>query len=308
MGPTEQKSLTQSGTKYIYQYFFLILCFTLVVLLSSFTLFMGEESWRENQGSTLAFVGVVVFINIIILLFLIVGLAYIFNGRREFDDEHDSNVILATILLVVYVLLFLIAVVYSKGFTGGRAFISAASLGFSSHLPELVVTLAISITSHILFGYAMIYLMGRLSSEEQKKRLKKAFYLLVLGNFTLNITGLIAYFMYFKIFQEVHLSLKEGKIKAAVTAPCPQCNRDISIESKICPNCGAKFDENNPITIDPRLTIEMPKSDYNLPSGYAPIKGPTEAQKNRLFRFIKIIIALVVILVSLYLIIRFLFP
>ena len=167
MGPTEQKSLTQSGTKYIYQYFFLILCFTVVVLLSSFTLFIGEESWREDSGSTLTFVGVVVFINIIILLLFIIGLAYIFNGRREFDDEHESNVILATILLIVYVVLFLIGVVYSKGFAGGRAFISAASLGFSSHLFELFVALAVSIASHILFGYAMMYLMGRLSSEEQ---------------------------------------------------------------------------------------------------------------------------------------------
>ena len=308
MGPTEQKSLTQSGIRYVYQYLFLTFCFNLVLLLSSFTLFIGEESWRENSGSTLTFVGVVVFISIMILLLLVVGLAYIFNGKREFDDEHESNVILATILLIVYVMLFLIAVVYSKGFTGGRAFISAASLGFSSHLLELVVTLAISIASHIIFGYAMMYLIGRLSSEEQKKRLQKAFYLLVAGNFTLNMTGLIAYFMYFKIFQEVHLSLKEGKIKAAVTAPCPQCNKDISIESKICPNCGAKFDESKPITIDPRLTIQMPKSEYSLPPGYAPIKGPTEAQKNRLFRFIKIIIALVVIIVSLYLVIRFLFP
>ena len=302
MGPTEPKSLTQSGTRYIYQYLFLTFCFTLALLLTSVTLFIGGESWLQNQGSALTFVAVDIFIAILILLLLFAGLAYLFNGRREFDNEHESNVILATILLIVYSILFLITLVYSKGFTGGRSFISAASLGFSSHIPELVVTLALSIASHIIFGYAMMYLLGRLSTEEQKKRLQKAFYLLVAGNFTLNITGLIAYFMFFKIFQEVHLSLKEGKIKAAVTAPCPQCTRDISIESKACPHCGAKFDEQTPIKIDPRLTIEMPKSEYNLPPGYAPIKGPTEAQKKRVIKFVKIIIAVVIAIVAVYII------
>jgi len=308
MGPTEPKSSTQSGIRYIYRYFILNFCFVLALLLFSVTLFIGGESWLLNQGSTLTFIGAVVFMALLILLWLIVGLAYVFNGRHEFDSEHDSNVILATILLIVYAILFLITLVYGKGFTGGRSFISAASLGFSSHILELVVTLALSIASHIIFGYAMMYLVGRVSSEEQKKRLRKAFYLLVAGNFTLNITGLIAYFMYFKIFQELYLSLKEGKIKAAVTAPCPQCDRDISVESTTCPHCGAKLDEQIPIKIDPRLTIEMPKSDYNLPPGYAPIKGPTEAQKKKLFRFIMIIVAIIVIVASLYFIIRFLFP
>jgi hypothetical protein len=307
MGPTEPKSLTQSGIRYICRYFILKFCFVLALLLFSVTLFIGGESWLGNPGSALTFVGVVVFITILILLWLIIGLAHVFNGRKEFDNEHESNVILSTILLIVYAILFLITVVYSKGFTGGTAFISAASLGFSSHILELAVTIALSIASHIIFGYAIIYSIGRLSSEEQKKRLQKAFYLLVIGNFTLNITGLIAYFMFFKVYREVYLSLKEGKIKAADTAPCPQCDRDISIESKVCPHCGAKFDEQTPIKIDPRLTIEMPKSEYNLPPGYAPIKGPTEAQKKKLFRFIMIIIAIIVVVTSLYLIIRFLF-
>lgn len=308
MGPTEHKSSTQSGVRFIYRYFFFNFCFVLALLLSSITLFIGGESWLDDSGSTLGFVGVVVFIAILILLFLIVGFVYIFNGRHEFDSEHDSNVILATILLVVYAILFLITLVYSKGFIGGGSFISAASLGFSSHILELVITLALSIASHIIFGYAMMHLLGRLSSEEQKKRLQTAFYLLVAGNFTLNITGLIAYFMYFKTFQELYLSLKEGKIKAAVTAPCPNCDRDISIESTACPHCGAKLDEQVPIKIDPRLTIEMPKSDYSLPQGYAPIKGPTEAQKKQLMKFILIIAGIVVTVAILYLLIRLLFP
>lgn len=300
MGPTEPKSLTESGIRYICQYFILTFCFILALLLFSVTLFIGGESWLSNQGSTLTFVAVVVFIAIIILLWLIGSLANIFNGRKEFDTEHESNVILATIFLIVYVILFLIALVYSKGFTGGRAFISAASTGFSSHIFELVITLALSIAAHILFGFAIIYLIQKLSSEEQKKRLRTALYLLVAGNFTLNITGLIAYFMFLKVYQEVYLSFKEGKIKAAVTAPCPQCNRDISIESQACPYCGAKFDEYPPIKIDPRLTMDVPRSEYKLPPGYAPIKGPTEAQKKRLIKFVKIIIAIVIAVVAIY--------
>lgn len=302
MGPTETKSLTQSGLRYICRYFILNLFFILALLLFSVTLFIGGESWLKNQGSTLTFVAIVVFIAIIILLWLIIGLANIFNGRKEFDTKHEPNVILATILLIVYITLFLVTLVYSKGFTGGRAFISAASIGFSSQVLELIVTLVLSIASHIIFGLAMAYLVKEVSSDDQKKRLRTALYLLVAGNFTLNITGLIAYFMFFKIYQEIYLSFKEGKIKAAVTAPCPQCDKDIPVESDVCPHCGTKFDKSAPIKIDPRLTMDAPKSEYTLPPGYAPIKGPTEAQKKKLFRFVKIIIAIIIAIVVVYII------
>lgn len=277
--------------------------FILGLLLASATLFIGEKSWLMDSGAALASVSAVVFIEFLILIFLIVGLANIFNGREEFDSEHESNIILATILLIVFFVLFLISIVSGKGFFGGVAFVAAAS---TQDFVGLAIVLGLSIAWSIIFGLAMTDLIKRLASEEQKKKMKKAFYLLVAGNFTLNITSIIAYYMFFKVYQEMHLSLKEGRIKAAVTAPCPQCDKHISIESKVCPHCGAKFDESNKISIDPRLTMDAPKSEYSVPAGYAPIKGPSEEEKKKLFRFIKIIIGVVVIVVVLYLVIRFL--
>jgi len=305
MGPTEKetKSLTQSGLKYICRYLFFNIFFVLALLLFSVTLFIGEKSWLLDSSSALASVAGVTFISFIILLWLIFGLANIFNGRKEFDSEHESNIILATILLIVYFVLFLIAIVAGKGFFGGIALVAAVS---THDILNLAIVLGLSIASSIIFGLAMTNLVQKLTSEDQKKRLKNALYLLVAGNFTLGITCIIAYYMFLKVYQEVYLSFKEGKIKAADTAPCPQCDRDIPVESDVCPHCGTKFDKSTQIQIDPRLTMDAPKSEYTLPPGYAPIKGPTEAQKKRLFKFIKIIIALVVIIVVLYLLIRFL--
>lgn len=300
MGKEEVKSQTQSGMKYLYQYFILTFCFTLALLLSSITLFIDKESWVFDQGSIFSFFVVVFSAAIILLIWFAIGLVNIFNGRRGLDIKHESNVILAAILLIAYMILFLITLAYSKGFMGGRVFIYAAANGFSESIVTLCVTLALSITAYILFGYAMEYLIKEISSDEQKKRLRTAFLLLVAGNFTLDITYLIACFMFFKIYQEIYLSFKEGKIKVAATAPCPNCGRDISIESKSCHYCGAKLEEVTPMEVDPRLNINVPKPSYNLPVGYTPTEGPTEAEKKRVLKIIYTIIAIIVVIAVIY--------
>ena len=85
--------------------------------------------------------------------------------------------------------------------------------------------------------------------------------LLVTSPFMMYITTLIAYFLFFMVYRSVYNKLKSSKIKPTDNAPCPFCNKDIPIESKECGYCGAKFQENTEVELDPRLKVDLPKKD-----------------------------------------------
>jgi len=295
MGYGKSKSLTESGIKYISQFFILISLLILAILFFSVALFLNNKNLIEFSISQVSFVGILIFLYLLTFVWLIRGLADIFNGRKEFDEAHESSVILGTILIIIYIFLFLATLAYSKGFAVGTVFIAAVSTGFSSsYLASFIGTIILSLISHILFGLALVNLILNLLPKEQKKKLWKIFYLFVASTFTFGITGLIAYVLFFRSYQEINFMLCEGKLKAAVNAPCPYCNRDIPIESKVCPYCATEFEKDAIIQVDPILSIDVPKTHQDVPKGYAPIKGPTEEEKKKLFRLIGIIIAIII--------------
>lgn len=296
MGNGESKSLTGSGIKYISQYFILNLLLVLAILLFSIGLFINDEDLIEFSLSSPEYVAIVIFLFIFIFLWLIRGLKDIFNGRKEFDDKHETSVVYGTILIIVYIFLFLITIAYSKGLAGGTVIIATAATGFSpSFLVQFIVTITLSAASHILFGLAILCFIIDILPKEQRKRLWIAFGLIVISSFTFSITGLIALALFFKSYRETYYILEEGKLKVNINAPCPSCNKDIPIESKACSYCGAQFEKDATIEIDPRLTIEAPKSRFEVPKGYTPVEGPSEEEKNKLVYLIGAIIVVIIV-------------
>jgi hypothetical protein len=89
--------------------------------------------------------------------------------------------------------------------------------------------------------------------------------------------------LFFLIYCSACLKLKHAGIRPTETVPCPYCNNEIPIESKVCPYCGINFEEPPDAKFDIRLRMDLPKQKSNLPHGYTPVKCPTEEENKRLF-------------------------
>jgi len=297
MGIGESKSLTGVGIKYVSHYLIINLLLVLALLLLSVGLFTNYGNLLDFSESSPAYVAVVIFLFIIIYIWLIRGLVDIFNGRNEFGKKHETSVVFGIILVIAYFIIFLIALSYSKGFAGGTVFISTFSTGFSSDFfIQFIVTITLSAAAHILFGLALLCFIIDLVSKEQRKKIWIAFSLLVLSTFTFSITGIIALILFFKSYREAYYMLAEGTLKAAVTAPCPFCNRDIPVNSKKCYYCNGEFEKEATIDVDPSLNFELPKSRFDGPKNYIPVKGPTESEKNKLYYLIGIVIVVIIVI------------
>ena len=260
----KQKSLTETGLKYFYQFFILHFILISVLIILSEALSLTQQSILSLSASKIYFVVAILFLFVLIFIWLARGLARILNGRMEFGDPHESNVIIGTILMISFVIIYFINLSIAQGFTGGIAFVAAVSSGFDSTIiAEFISVLVLSITSNILLGLSLIYFIRNLIPKEKKAGLKIAFVLLVLGTFTFNLTTLIAYILFFKIYKDIHLNILNGKLKPAVITPCPNCSRDIAIESKICKYCGAKFEKIVSEDVDPRFNFNLSESKYN---------------------------------------------
>ena len=59
------------------------------------------------------------------------------------------------------------------------------------------------------------------------------------------------------VYRDSYLSLYEGKLKPAVTAPCPNCNSEIPIESQVCPLCKMEF-ESKKEEVDVKSDLDQP--------------------------------------------------
>ena len=259
MGPKDSESLTELGLRYIYRYFILALSLTLSILLLSVVLYLSQEKIPDISTSKFYFVLIIFFLFLIIFIWLIRGLAIFFNGRKEFSKQHESNVIMATLLFIAYFIIFFINLLLAGGFTGGTVFIAAASTGFdTSVMLQFIIIVIFSIVLYILLGLAFLYLIQELISDVQIKKLKKAVVLFALSTVTFNITGLIAYVLFFIVYRDSYLSLHEGKLKPAVTAPCPNCNSEIPIESLVCPHCKTEFKSSKEET-DVKPDLDLPK-------------------------------------------------
>lgn len=259
MGSKDSESLTESGLKYVYRYFILALSLTLAILLLSIVLYLNKENILDIFTSKFYFIMIIFFLFLIIFIWLIRGLAIIFSGRKEFNTQHESNVIMATLLFVAYFIIFFINLLLAGGFTGGTAFIAAASTGFdTSVMLQFIIVVIFSVILYIILGLAFLYLIQELITDTQIKKLKKALVLFAFSTVTFNITGLIAYLLFFMVFRDSYLSLHEGKLKPAVTAPCPNCNSEIPIESQVCPHCKMEF-ESRKEEIDVKSDLDQPK-------------------------------------------------
>lgn len=170
MSPKVSKSLTESGLKNIYQYFILHFILIFALLIASVGLSLTGQDLLSISASKFYFVVAVVFLFIMIFIWLIWGVACVLNGRREFSESHESNVVMGTILIVVFVVLYFVNLSIAQGFTGGIAFVAAASAGFSSSiLLQFVVVTVLSVVSNLLLGLALIYFVRELIPEEKKR-------------------------------------------------------------------------------------------------------------------------------------------
>ena len=302
MGVKETKSLTEIGLKYIYKYLILHFSLVLCLLIISTFLSLNQENLLDLSASKLLFVITIIFLFILIFIYFIIGIKNMINGRMEFGDLHESNVMLATTLIIIYIILYFITLTIAEGFTGGTAFIAAASHGFSlSIFFQFFFVIILSINSHLLLGFSLIYLVKNLTTKKQYRNLKIAYVLLVLGTFTVNVTALIAYLIFFKIYKDLYADIAKGNLKPALVAPCPKCSCEIPIEAQICRFCGAKFEKKVSEDLDKRLDFNVSESEYKLKQGYFPTQGLSKAEKKKFyfivgFILLSIIIGLILIL------------
>ena len=301
MGFQEKKILTEYGIKYIYQYFILSIILNLFITIYALILFTQEINLIEFSNSNFSFLLIIIVITLFTLIWLIRGLIYFFNGRTEYNEEHESNIIIGSIFIIIYITILLINIIYSKGYPGGTALISAASAGFtSSNTIPFIINIAISTVGLTIFGFALIYFIFELAHPVNKKKIWFWFYFLILGTFTFNVSYFFGLIFTFKIYKQTYSRLHEGWIKTAKTAPCPKCGKDISIESKACPYCSLKFRYDPSLEIDSRFRVDIPKAMYVAPKGYTPTQGLSQKEKKRfkliLTGFISVVVIVVVII------------
>jgi len=264
MGPEDSESFTALGLRYVYRYFLLGFSITLSMLILSLMLYLNQEKILEVTPLKIYFVLTIFFLFLIIFIYFIRGIAIIFNARKEFESNHEINVIMATLLFIAFFIIFFINLSLARGFPGGAAFIAFASMGFdSSVLLVFIIVVIFSVLVYILLGFASLYLIQGLISQEGIKKLKKALILFALSTFTLNITGLIAYVLFYTVYRDTYLSLDTGKLKAVITAPCPNCNREIPIESNACPHCDTELISKQEEETDGKQDPNQPEEEYH---------------------------------------------
>jgi hypothetical protein len=243
MGYEKSRSLTETGIKYIYKYLLLQFFIIFILILSSISLFFNREAD--------IFFLVFIFLELLIFCLPLICLINLFNGSNEFGQKHSKNVILGLVLIIVYFFILLVELILSKGLFGASSIVSAAAAGFSNQLiTQAIIVISLSIISRIVFGKALICFVSELVSEDEMKKLQRAYKLLIVGPLTLEITSLIALRSFYKNYKAVSKKIRGGSLKPTVTAPCPNCNRDIPVESKMCLYCGTKFVQNPEMKID----------------------------------------------------------
>ena len=301
MGHQGKKTQTELGIRYVYQYFLLSIILNLLITVYALVLFIQGVNLIDYSNSNISFLFIWIFFTLFTMIWLIRGLISFFNGRTEYNEDHESYVIIATILIIVYITILLFNLIYSKGYFGGAALISAISTGFSSiNTIPFIVNIAISTVAFTLFGFAMVYLIFELAHPVNKKKVWFWVYFLILGSFTFNISYFIGLLFIYKVFKETYQRIDEGWVKTADTAPCPKCGRDVSVESKTCPYCSLKFRYDPGLEVDPKFTVNIPKAMYVAPRGYTPTKGVSVEEKRRLMYILAGVISAIILIVVIF--------
>ncbi len=264
MGTEDYESFTELGLRYVYRYFLLAFSITLSMLILSLMLYLNQEEIWEVTPSKIYFVLTIFFLFLIVFIYFIRGIAIIFNARKEFESDHEINVILAALVFIAFFIIFFINLSLARGFPGGTALLAFASMGFDSSLLIVFITVLIfSVLVYILFGFASFYLVKGLISQDEIKKLKKALILFALSTFTLNITGLIAYVLFYQVYRDTYSSLNVGKLKAIKTAPCPYCDKEIPMESQACPYCDTELKNKQEEETDGKQAPNQPEEEYH---------------------------------------------
>jgi hypothetical protein len=238
MGTQEYDTFSELGIRTVYRYFLLGFSITLSMLILSLMLYFNQEKIWEVTPFKIYFVLTVFFLFLIIFIYFIKGIATIFNARKEFESNHEINVVMASLLFIAFFIIFFINLSLARGFTGGTSLIAYASMGFDSSLLILIITVVVfSVLVYLLLGYASLYLIKGMIEPSKTRILKKGIILFALSTFTLNITGLIAFVLFYTVYRDAYSSLNVGSLKAKKTAPCPYCDREIPIDSQACPYC-----------------------------------------------------------------------
>ena len=125
--------------------------------------------------------------------------------------------------------------------------------------------------------------------------MKIAYVLLIFGTFTINITALIAYLIFFITYRGIYQNISKGIIKTALVAPCPNCSSEIPIESQICKFCGARFEKKISDELDRSLDFNVSEPEYKLKQAYLPIQGLSKEEKKKFYYIIGFIIVSIII-------------
>jgi len=209
---------------------------------------------------------------------VLIGALLIVIGRKEFGEKHQKNTIYAVIVFIVSVVVGVVLSMILSFMTYATTMSSISSSDTISY--NNMPTLIVGVISAILGGVAYYFLLVELEDERGKNVLYAAiassiavtaFISYLSSGITidsssitssLNYTAEVARYGVFSIISAVVLlfavyipyrrindgELVPKEIDAFITttsAPgrvCPNCNREIPTDAKVCPYCGKSFE------------------------------------------------------------------
>jgi len=260
----------------------------------------GAADFLYSIFSSGVFIAIIGIFDGILLFWLFWAFIYIVLGRKEINKDHEVRVMIASAFLIPSIVLLAIQIILSKGLIiSSSAFYLVNS---ESNLAEILVQnqflLAVSIVFPILLGFSLLIFIDVLISKMDSKQFYYAVGMFIISTFTLSFTSLYAYKKFNDIYSFLYKKIMEANIKPTDFAPCPFCNKEISIDSKVCRFCGAKFEHRSETDIDPRFTMEVPKQEISSSQAYSFVKGPSEEQKNKV-KWIIISVIIVIVIIAL---------
>ena len=308
-GRSDISLFTAEGIKKLYQFFILNFCIYLFQIVIIVVILLGFSTGLSgiifSVISSTFFVALIWILEILIILWLFWAFTDLVIGRKEFDKHYEIMVIIASAFLIPSIFLYLIQLILSKGLAvSAAAFYFNPSGNLAELLPQGSLLLAISVVLPIMMGISLFLFVYRFSDQTEKVPLLFACGLLVTSPFTMYVTALISYFLFFAVYRSVYHRLLSTDYRRVEKVPCPFCNKEIPMESNLCPYCNTEFKQNKDAELDPLFKVNIEQRESLAPQGFTPVKGPTEYEKKRLFKIIYGIIAIVIIVVVVYAIIR----
>ena len=301
MGYSDSTAFTVKGVKNIYYSLLFAIPFCIVIFLCA--------TFFYTPGFIASFVVGVFFT----LIFFIIGIGDMINGREEISEKHSTNVIYAAVFSSISVILFLFVIILFL-------IESSILLSFewiSDPLPLIIASILITamlIAFMVFLGLGLMLFVLDIISENKKFYLFISFAMLIafpivsilIVNLNIlyclvsAIVFILPLVLFLICYKSVLVKLKASELKAVPLIPCPFCDHVIPVHSNSCRHCGAKFEKELEEEIDPRLNMDKPKPQYTSPHGYTPVEGPSVKQKKLVKIFFTIAIVLIIVAGSLF--------